>query len=515
LKRFTFHDVIGKTAVGDVYLVTVTRDDGISDKMAAHIIDAPRGGIDMVAQLLRAVSRTLVHLEHPNILPVQELALVDDHLVILREHHEGGQLSGCVKGGKRLEPSAVAGIMSKVAETLDAAWNTADASGQPLQVAHQNLAPEHIILTDQGKIMLIDFGVAKILSIKSTTGHAEDMYGFANTLFALWTGEPFLKGFTLTEKTKLLSDAPRYATFIEERLELMSAMGEDAKELQRTLLSLDPENRPSATRTAKTLANIFARKPVTLWGLAESIPAETRITKMRGKTLYEEEWRLAGPVWEDIQVEEEEDEKAGGKGALPPPPPAEPMVIGECLEMSNKEIAAVVVQMADLMEMSGTEEQEVWAVRNHAHDIEEVSDKLYVLANSGRLQSHPNLSPTALRMTRQILNTGTLVDLEVLKKQVPSGLNELRDIGLSPRTVGLLHNQLQVTSMLDLKTVFKNGKLGESKLGRHAKQEVVAALNKRRSPFKALESQNTLVVVAAGGLALLGIGGIIVWMMAG
>jgi hypothetical protein len=525
LQRFTFHDMIGRTALGEVYLVTVKQEDGRQEKRAAHILPPPKAGIDNVALQLRTTCGNLARLGHPNILSVQELALVKNRLVLLREHHDGGQLSDCVSSRKRLAPGAVAGIMCKVAEALDAAWNTADASGRPLQIAHQNVAPEHILLTDEGKVKLIDFGIANILGVKGTTNHTQDMFGLANALFVMWTGETFMKGLVPAEKSKLLNDAPRYATFIEDRLRLVAGVGEEGKELQRTLLSLNPDNRPSVKETAEILQSIYEQRPVKLKGIAEGIPRETRITKIRGKTLTEEEWDQAGPVWETIPTEEEEKKKPDKKPDHKPDhkpdtpsqtPVAETKAEIEYREMSNQQIANVVVEMADLMELSGTEEREVWSVRNHAHDIEEVSDKLYVLAKSGRLDHHKDLSATALRMAKEILATGTTADLEDLKTEVPSGLRELKAIGLSPRTVGLLHKTLQVGSLLDLETVVETGELEQSRLGRHTKQEILKVIQERRSPSRRDGmGQKTLIMAAVAGVLLLGAGAIVVWMMTG
>jgi len=94
-------------------------------------------------------ARTLASLNHPNILRVYDVLTVNDQIWIVSEWLEGRCLTQLKKP---VSPASALGIVTQVFSALTAAHEA--------QVIHRDVKPANIMLGNNGRITLIDFGVA-------------------------------------------------------------------------------------------------------------------------------------------------------------------------------------------------------------------------------------------------------------------------------------------------------------------------------------------------------------------
>src|SRR5215203_398798 len=146
--------------------------------------------------------------------------------------------------------------------------------------------------------------------------------------------------------------------------------------------------------------------------------------------------------------------------------------------MRNGEIAEAFEELASLYELDGAVVYRVVAYRNAAKAIREAGVSVAELAKQGRAVELAGVGKTIAEKIDALLETGTIPSADKLKQRIPSGLVEVTRIpGLGPKRAKLLHDQIGVNSIDDLRRAAETGQLKDVKgFGRKAEENVLAAL---------------------------------------
>jgi serine/threonine protein kinase len=153
-ERYTIARAIGRGGMGMVF---EARDEWLGRDVAIKISTAPVPGADLEARL-RQEARVLARLEHPGIVPVHDQGLLGD-----------GRLFYVMKlvRGETLEQHAktIDSAHSRVAlfERVAEAVAFAHAAG----VVHRDLKPANVMVGSFGEVLVLDWGVAKLLDASS------------------------------------------------------------------------------------------------------------------------------------------------------------------------------------------------------------------------------------------------------------------------------------------------------------------------------------------------------------
>lgn len=108
-------------------------------------------------------ARVAAQLVHPNIINIYDLGREGTHFYLSMEYIDGIDLEHLVKlcGGK-IPPDVMARICIDLCDALHFANRSIDMStGKPLNVIHRDVTPGNVMITRQGVVKLVDFGVAK------------------------------------------------------------------------------------------------------------------------------------------------------------------------------------------------------------------------------------------------------------------------------------------------------------------------------------------------------------------
>ena len=110
-------------------------------------------------------ARISVQLNHANIVHIHELGRYGETYFIAMEYVSGRDLRQVLEYYQREQtvmPAAQAVyIASKMCDGLDHAHRKRDARGTPLNIVHRDVSPQNVLLSFDGEVKLIDFGIAK------------------------------------------------------------------------------------------------------------------------------------------------------------------------------------------------------------------------------------------------------------------------------------------------------------------------------------------------------------------
>jgi DNA polymerase (family 10) len=164
--------------------------------------------------------------------------------------------------------------------------------------------------------------------------------------------------------------------------------------------------------------------------------------------------------------------------------------------MENVEIAHLLNKYAELMEIQSADRFRIQAYRNAARTIESLSQPVAQLLAEGKDLKKlklPGIGKGMAEHIEEIVKTGTLHDLDELRKTLPISLDELLEIeGLGPKRTKQLYQQLGISSIKELEQAIDSGKL-ESLAGFGKKsvdkiRQAIRDLGKRAKRFKLLDA---------------------------
>jgi len=129
-------------------------------RMLPHVATDP----DFV-QMFVDEARLMARLAHPNIVQVLDVGELGNTYFIALEYVRGVTLADLLDQArieKRVLPAAIgARIVSEICAALHYAYQCPGADGKPLRVVHRDLSPQNIMVSFDGAVKLMDFGIAK------------------------------------------------------------------------------------------------------------------------------------------------------------------------------------------------------------------------------------------------------------------------------------------------------------------------------------------------------------------
>jgi len=148
--RYRLIERVGSGGMGTVYLA---EDSVLGRRVALKVIDLPELRADLSARLLRE-AQILARLEHPGIVPVHDAGtLADGRVFYAMKFVEGERLDVLAKRIEALSDRLR--IFQRICEAVA----FAHAHG----ILHRDLKPENIMVGPFGEVLVMDWGVAKIL----------------------------------------------------------------------------------------------------------------------------------------------------------------------------------------------------------------------------------------------------------------------------------------------------------------------------------------------------------------
>ncbi len=235
---------LGQGAMGTVYLA---EDPMLKRRLAIKMVRAVGEERDIALERFKREAEISAQLNHPNIVTIYDVG-EEPNLgpFLAMELVEGQSLGKFIREGN-LEPETRLGILVQAMRALRAAHRHA--------IIHRDVKPDNILVSEDGRVKLMDFGIAKTMAPRLTTQGeflgspaysapellkgsdptpSSDRYAFAVTAFELMTGQ-------------LPHPGPNVAAVIthvlHEPILVPQGMSGDLASVFRKALDFDPEER--------------------------------------------------------------------------------------------------------------------------------------------------------------------------------------------------------------------------------------------------------------------------------
>lgn len=121
-------------------------------------------------QAFQAEAQMIARLDHRGIGRLYTLKRSQGRVFMIMEYIDGGDLrqlqSYLKERGRRLSPAACLYVVREVGKALHYAHMRVDpATGNPLHLVHRDIAPSNFLVSRQGAVKLIDFGIARVAGV--------------------------------------------------------------------------------------------------------------------------------------------------------------------------------------------------------------------------------------------------------------------------------------------------------------------------------------------------------------
>ena len=177
-RDFGSYQLLAKLATGGMAEIYLARPQstsvaGAKDVMVLKRILPHLAEDEHFVQMFRDEADLASKLVHRNVCHVQSFGQFGGTWFIAMEYLHGVPLSRMMtrlsKAQKMLDYRVVAGIITQACEGLHAAHEARDSQGNLLGVVHRDVSPPNIMVTGDGLVKLLDFGIAKARGANSRT----------------------------------------------------------------------------------------------------------------------------------------------------------------------------------------------------------------------------------------------------------------------------------------------------------------------------------------------------------
>ncbi len=149
----TRYRLLERVARGGMGVVYAAEDEKLERRVALKVLDVPGTDGDLATRLMRE-ARVLARLEHPGIVPVHDVGtLADGRVFYTMKFVEGQRLDKFIEGVESVQDRLR--LFLRICEAV--------AFAHARGVLHRDLKPANIMVGPFGEVLVMDWGLAKIL----------------------------------------------------------------------------------------------------------------------------------------------------------------------------------------------------------------------------------------------------------------------------------------------------------------------------------------------------------------
>ncbi|HTY97231.1 MAG TPA: protein kinase [Solirubrobacteraceae bacterium] len=165
---FGKYDLLERVNVGgmaEVWKARLSGVEGFEKILAVKRILPNIAEDDEFVSMFIDEAKIAVQLTHANIAQIHDLGRIDDSYFIAMEYVSGKDLRAVFdrarKRKQHIPVPLVCYCVARVCDALDYAHRKKDAQGRDLGIVHRDVSPQNVLLSYEGEVKLVDFGIAK------------------------------------------------------------------------------------------------------------------------------------------------------------------------------------------------------------------------------------------------------------------------------------------------------------------------------------------------------------------
>ena len=263
--RYRLIERIGEGGMAEVFTAMLSGAEGfermvVIKRLRPHLALNP----DAVAQFIDEAKLGSV-LTHSNIVTVADFGKVGEGYYLAQEFVDGRTLAQIAaryreKYGRTVPTAVVFYVVHEVLAGIGYAHERTDTQGRPLSIVHRDVSPTNIMISFEGEVKLLDFGIVKAAervsktregNVKGNVGYMSpeqargqdvsprsDLFSLGLVMFELLSGEPFYQGGVVGEILYQAATGPTV-----EHLGRIAKLAPPAPDILRRVLAMDPASR--------------------------------------------------------------------------------------------------------------------------------------------------------------------------------------------------------------------------------------------------------------------------------
>lgn len=304
------YEILEKLGGGGMSIVYLGRDIILNRFVTIKILREQFAGDDDFVRKFQREAQAVASVSHPNIVSLYDVGNQDDWHYLIMEYVEGKTLKDVIKERAPLPPHEAIYFAQQICDALSHAHNKG--------IIHRDIKPHNILVTNNGRMKVTDFGIARAISSATQTysgnmvgsvhyispeqakgaisDEKSDIYSLGVVLFEMLTGSlPFEGDSPIAVAIQhIQNDPPHPSTLNQAVSEKLSAI------ILKALAKL-PEKR-------------FGSALEMRWELQQALDISTEVAG-EFDTIYDEHTLIAPAI--EIKDNEEKEEITSGRRLKP------------------------------------------------------------------------------------------------------------------------------------------------------------------------------------------------------
>jgi serine/threonine protein kinase len=327
VETYGSYQLLKRLATGgmaQIYLARQSGPEGFEKLLVVKRILPHLAENEEFIQMFLDEARIAARLNHSNIVQIFNLGELDDTYFIAMEYIHGEDLRRISRKtqarASEMPLPLVCRIIMEACAGLDYAHKLTDSDGQPLGIVHRDISPQNLLVTFEGGVKIVDFGIAKAadqatvtrsgvlkgkyayMSPEQATGQTldgrSDIFALGIVLYEMITGTRLFK-----RSSDLQTLSAAIACDVTPPSEVNDRVPSDLDPVVMMALAKEPENRYQEA--------LHLQLALEKWLLKNQFPSSSALLSQFLQEIYAErlarEAQAGGPQFDDDRAPRDEE----------------------------------------------------------------------------------------------------------------------------------------------------------------------------------------------------------------